>query len=173
MGIEMDIVSSLEKSAAGYRFVLLVVGYATQSPEAILLCSMNAKAVGAKLMNIFPWAEVPRQIIMDQGTNVMSQTMKQLCQLKIKTLRTSFHHPQIDSLVKRFIRTLKTMLRSLSLQMSNTGTSCSLLSCLPYKRYHSPPPASHHSNCCRGGNHERFWTSFEKCGKKKHLEPIT
>lgn len=44
---------TLEKSTAGYRFILVTAEYATRYPEMLPLCSMNARVVVAELMKIF------------------------------------------------------------------------------------------------------------------------
>lgn len=50
------------------------------------------------------------EILTNQGKNFTSKILKGLCNmLKIKQLRTSIYHPQINGLVERFNRTLKEM----------------------------------------------------------------
>lgn len=74
--IGVDIVSPLEKSAARYQFILVVVDYVSWYTEAVLLRSMNVKGMAMELMNIFTQVRVPREILTDQRTNFMSQTIK-------------------------------------------------------------------------------------------------
>ena len=55
---------------------------------------------------------VPEALLYNHGTNLLSCLMQDVCELLgIKKLNTTTHHPQCNSIVKRFSRTLKTMLR--------------------------------------------------------------
>ena len=66
------------------------------------------------LMQLFSRVGIPREILSDQGTNFMSQLLKELYNLlNISQIQTSVYHPQTDSLVERFNKTLKAMLRKL------------------------------------------------------------
>ena len=52
---------------------------------------------------------IPSEVLTDQGTNFLSNTLKQVYRLLgIKSIRTT---PTTDGLVERFNRTLKTMLK--------------------------------------------------------------
>ncbi|MBN3274512.1 ANFC protein, partial [Polyodon spathula] len=105
--IGMDIVGPLERSAAGYTHLLVILDYATRYPEAIPLRSMSAKSVANKLVNVFSRVGIPMEIQTDQGTNFMSRLMRGTCKLLgIKTIRTSVFHPQNDGLMERFNKTL-------------------------------------------------------------------
>lgn len=55
--------------------------------------------------------EVPEALLSDQGTNLLSNLMLDVCDsLGIQKLNTTAYHPQCNGLVERFNRTLKTML---------------------------------------------------------------
>jgi len=57
---------------------------------------------------------IPREILSDQGTNFMSQLLKESYNLlNISQIQTSPYHPQTDGLAERFNRTLKAMIRKL------------------------------------------------------------
>ena len=63
---------------------------------------------------------VPEALLSDQGTNLLSYLMMDVCRLLgIKKLNTTASHPQCDGAVERFNRTLKAMLRK---QASKYGT---------------------------------------------------
>ena len=110
--IAMDIVGPLEKSSAGYRYILVVCDYATRFPEAFPLRSITTPKVISALVPLFSRVGIPEEILTDQGTNFVSRLMKRLHrQLGIKALKTTPYHPQADGLVKRFNQTLKSMLR--------------------------------------------------------------
>ncbi|KAG1925540.1 protein NYNRIN-like [Pimephales promelas] len=99
-------------SARGHRFALVLVDYATRYPEAVPLRNISAKSVASALFQLISRVGIPKEILTDQGTAVMSRTIRKLYKLLgIKSIRTSVYHPQTDGLVERFNRTLKTMIR--------------------------------------------------------------
>ena len=92
--IGMDIIGPLERSAHGYRFVLVLIDYATLYPEAILLRNISAKSVAQGLFHVISRVGIPKEILTDQGTNFMSRTIRALYGLlKVKAIRTSVYHP--------------------------------------------------------------------------------
>ena len=48
----MDIVSPLERSYSGNKYILVVCDYATQYPKAIPLRSIDAETIVTKLMDL-------------------------------------------------------------------------------------------------------------------------
>jgi len=113
--IAMDIVGPLPRSARGNRFVLVVCDYATRYPEAIPMKSIDASSVAEELVTIFSRVGVPKEVLIDQGSNFTSQLLSELYKmLHVQPIRTTPYHPQTDGLVERFNQTLKTMLRKVS-----------------------------------------------------------
>nr|XP_025035341.1 uncharacterized protein LOC112544063 [Pelodiscus sinensis] len=110
--VALDLVGPLEKSGRGHSYILVIVDYATRCPEAVALKRATAPAIAEALVKLFSWVGLPRELLTDQGTNLTSKVMTELCRtLQIRKLRTSVYHPQTDGLVERFNRTLKGMLR--------------------------------------------------------------
>uniref|UniRef100_A0A8C1RIN6 Gypsy retrotransposon integrase-like protein 1 n=1 Tax=Cyprinus carpio TaxID=7962 RepID=A0A8C1RIN6_CYPCA len=110
--IGMDLIGPLERSARGHRFALVIVDYATRYPEAVALRNISAKSVADALFRLISRMGIPKEILTDQGTAFMSRTLSELYELLgIKAVCTSVYHPQMDGLVERFNRTLKTMIR--------------------------------------------------------------
>ena len=110
--VGMDIIGPLERSSQGYRFVLVLIDYATRYPEAIPLRNISAKSVAQALFHVISRVGIPKEILTDQGTNFMSRTMKELYGLlKVKAIHTSVYHPATDGLCERFNWTLKSMIR--------------------------------------------------------------
>lgn len=110
--IAMDIVGPLPRSRNGNRYILVVCDYATRYPEAVPLRTIDAERIAEELVGIFARVGLPGEILTDQGSNFMSQLLKELYKLlHIKPIRTSPYHPQTDGLVERFNQTLKAMLR--------------------------------------------------------------
>ena len=110
--IVMDLIGPFHQSAHAYRFVLVLVDYATRYPEAVPLCTISAKSVAQALFQVISRVGIPKDILTDQGTQFMSWTLGELYGLLgIKSIRTSVYHPQMDSLVERLNKTLKSMIR--------------------------------------------------------------
>ena len=110
----MDVVGPLPHSRRGHQYILVVCDYATRYPEAMALRKVDAGYVADQLIQLFARVGIPREILSDQGTNFMSQLLRELYNLlNICPIRTSPYHPQTDSLVERFNKTLKSLLRKL------------------------------------------------------------
>ena len=108
----MDLIRPFHWSTRGYRFVLVLVDYATRYPEAVPLCTISAKSVAQALFQVISRVGIPKEILTDQGTPFMSWTLGELYGLLgIKSIRTSVYHPQTDGLVERLNKTLKSMIR--------------------------------------------------------------
>ena len=76
------------------------------------LKSIDAESVAEEPIKVFACVHVPREILTDQGANVMSQLFVELYRLlQVHPIRTSPYHPQTDGLVERFNQTLKSMLQ--------------------------------------------------------------
>ena len=58
---------------------------------------------------LVPFFGVPEYLLSDGGTNLLSNLMKDVCE--VLELNTTAYHPQCDGIVERFNRTLKSMLR--------------------------------------------------------------
>lgn len=92
--ISMDLIGPLKRSQTRNRFILVIVDYVTRYPEAGPLCSAPALNIAMELVKIFTQVGIPKEILMDQGTNVSSKLIAEMCQFKnIQTLRTSVCHP--------------------------------------------------------------------------------
>ena len=89
------------------------------------------------------------EIISDQGTDFMSQLLKELCNLlHINQIQTSPYHPQTNGLVERFNKTLKAMLRKLVSKEGKIGIDCCHMCCLHIVKLLSQPQDFHCLNCC-------------------------
>ena len=114
----MDIVGPLPRSRRGNQrgnqYILVVCDYATRHPEAMALWKVDAASVAEQLIQLFSRVGIPREILSDQGTNFMSQLLRELYNLlNICPIRASPYHPQTDGLVECFNKTLKALLRKL------------------------------------------------------------
>ncbi|KAK7498343.1 hypothetical protein BaRGS_00010297 [Batillaria attramentaria] len=96
----------------GYRYVLTLVDMATRFPEAIPLRNIDTASVAEALLTIFSRVGFPDQIVSDNGTQFVSDLMKEIYKLlSIKSVHTSPYHAQSNGMVERFNGVLKTMLR--------------------------------------------------------------
>ncbi|XP_069506791.1 uncharacterized protein [Ambystoma mexicanum] len=110
--IGIDLVGPLEPVSRGYRYLLVIVDYATRYPEAFPLKGTSANQICDQLILYFARVGLPTEILTDQGTNFMSAVMRQVCErLQIRRLRTSVYHPQKDGLVERYNQTIKKMMK--------------------------------------------------------------
>lgn len=104
-------------SSSGRRFVLTVVDYATRYPEAVALKGITTQEVAEALCKIFSRVGIPSQIVSDQGSQFVSEVMKEVYRLlSIQHLTSSPYHPQCNGLVQRFNGTLKSMLKKLCVE---------------------------------------------------------
>ncbi|GFO50301.1 gypsy retrotransposon integrase-like protein 1 [Plakobranchus ocellatus] len=101
-------------SEAGHRFILTLVDYATRFAEAVPLRKIDTESVAGALVDIYSRLGVPEEVLSDQGTQFISDCMKEVCRLLgIKQKTTTPYHPMCNGLVERFNATLKTCLRRL------------------------------------------------------------
>ena len=115
--VGIDIVGPLLKSAGEHSHILVIIDYATRYSEAIPLRSTTAKVLARELMHVFSWLGFPKEVLTDQGTNFMSQTFKDMWRLlEVKPVHISVYHPQMNGLVERFNKTLKSILRKLVME---------------------------------------------------------
>ena len=71
---------------------------------------IDAGVVADKLIQMFYRVGILREVLSNQGTNFISQLLKELYNLlHIHPIRTSPYHPQTDGLVERFNKTLKSL----------------------------------------------------------------
>ena len=111
--VAMDLIGSFDRITQGYRFILVLVDYATRYPKAVPLRNISAKSVAQELFQVISRVGIPKEILTDQGTSFISRTLRELYELLgIQSIKTSVYHPQTDRLVERFNRMLKSMIRN-------------------------------------------------------------
>ena len=90
------------------------VDYATRYPEAVALKRIDMETVAEALVDIYSRLGVPEEILSDQGTQFISDFMKEVCRLLGVTQSTTTpYHPMRNGLVEKFNGTLKKMLNRL------------------------------------------------------------
>lgn len=107
----MDLAGLLLKSSQGHEYILIIVDYDSQYPEAFPLQKATSLNIARGLLRLFSQVRIPKNNLKDQGTPLMSLLMVDLCQvLQVKRLRTSVYHHQIDGIVEWFNQTMKRIL---------------------------------------------------------------
>ncbi|KAK3762630.1 hypothetical protein RRG08_051811 [Elysia crispata] len=111
--IAVDLIGPIEPaSEAGHRYILTLVDYATRYPEAVPLKRIDTETVAEALVDIYSRLSVPEEILSDQGTQFISDCMKEVCRLLGVTQSTTTpYHPMCNGLVQKFNGTLKKMLK--------------------------------------------------------------
>ena len=86
--------------------------YMTKWPEVFASPDQKAETIARLLVeHVVARHGVPEQLLSDHGTNFLSELIQEVCTLLgIDKINTSGYHPQTDSFVERFNRTIITML---------------------------------------------------------------
>ena len=110
---------------SGNRFILTVLDLATHYPKAIPLPDHTAQRVATALAGVFSRFGFPKECLSDQGTDLMSQLLQIFLQdFKITQIRCSAWHPQSNWSGERFHGTLKSMIRSLTVDFKDAWDGC-------------------------------------------------
>ena len=113
--IGMDMVGPLPTTAAGNRFILVIVDCATRWPEAFPLRYTDSETVTDQLLLLFTRVGVPNQILTDCRPNFVSRLLKELYKLlSVSSITTTPYHPATDGLVERYNLIIKSMIRKTS-----------------------------------------------------------
>lgn len=105
-------VMDLPMTERGNKHVVMVQDLFSKWPFVFAVPDQKSSRIAQLLAEVIPSFGVPECLLSDQGTNLPSHLMMDLCQmLGIKNLNTTSYHPQCDGAVERFNRTLKTILR--------------------------------------------------------------
>ena len=106
-------------SEQGHRYILTLVEYATQYPDAVPLKSINTEAVAEALVDMYSRLGVPEELLSDLGAEFVSECMQEVSRLlSIKQLSNTPYHPMCNGLVKKFNGSLKSMLKKLCSEQS-------------------------------------------------------
>lgn len=111
----------LEKSSSGHENVLVMSDVFTKYSIAVPTKDQTASTVARILQSEwFNKLGIPSRIHSDQGKSFENKIVKALCKLyETKKTKTTPYHPQGNSQVERFNRTLHNLLRTLEQEQKN------------------------------------------------------
>ena len=111
----------LPLATQGNKYVLIFQDLFTKWPMVYPLPDQKTECIVKTLVEeVIPFFGVPEALLSDRGTNLLSNLMFDVCKLLgIQTMNTTAYHPQCDGMVKRFNRTLKSMLRKHAATLGN------------------------------------------------------
>ena len=111
--LSVDLVGPLDPpSSRGHKYILCAVDQTTKWAEVACLRAATAKETCDALLLIFARIGIPRILVCDNATNLVSQLNKKFLETLGIEVRTSTpFHPEGNSIVERFIQTLKKLLR--------------------------------------------------------------
>ena len=99
--------------------------YATKWPEAFPLKNTSTETLLDCLVEMTARLGIPEEVLSDNGSNFVSKTMHQFCQLTgIYQIKTSPYHPQTDGMVERFNATMKRLLKKLTQKSIKEWDKC-------------------------------------------------
>ena len=111
--VAVDIVGPIEpRSDQNNRYILTMIDYATQFPEAVPLPGVESERVAEALVQIFSREGIPKKMLADCGSQFTAEVMQEVSRLlSLQQLTTTPYRPMCNGLVERFHATLKQMLR--------------------------------------------------------------
>ena len=94
--VTIDLICPLyQVTNRGKRYMLTLVDYATRYPEAVRLEKIDTETIAEALMASFSRVGFPREILSDNGTQFVSQVMREITRLiSVKQLFSSPYHPK-------------------------------------------------------------------------------
>ncbi|XP_059291522.1 uncharacterized protein LOC132045007 [Lycium ferocissimum] len=112
----MDVIGPIEPAALnGHRFIFVAIDYFTKWVEATSYKSVTKKVVADFVQkNIICCFGVPESIIKDNGPNLNSHLMKNICeQFQITHQNSTTYRPQMNGVVEATNKNIKRILRKM------------------------------------------------------------
>ena len=110
--IGIDLVFGLPTTEDGYKGILVITEYLSKYPYAVPIRTKSAKEVAGCLWKYISLFGPPCEMLSDQGTEFLNETVEQLCKgFGIDRRVTSAYNPRTNGLTERFNATLIQSLR--------------------------------------------------------------
>ena len=112
----MDVIGPIEPAASnGHRFILVVIDYFTKWVEAASYKSVTKKVIADFVRNnLICRFGVPYSIITDNGANLNSHLMREICeQFKITHRNSTAYRPQMNGAVEAINKNINKNLRKM------------------------------------------------------------
>ncbi|XP_055826268.1 uncharacterized protein LOC129894600 [Solanum dulcamara] len=112
----MDVIGPIEPSTSnGHRFILVAIDYFTKWVEAASYKSVTKKVIVDFIHNnLICRFGIPNSIITDNGVNLNSHLMKEICeQFKINHRNSTAYHPQMNGAVEAANKNVEKILRKM------------------------------------------------------------
>ena len=109
--VDIDIME-MSQICEGNWYVLVIVDYLIKWTEAFLMQDQSSKTIARLFVDdVICCHSVLNQLLSDRGTNILSDPILDIYQLTgMKKINTMCYHPQTDSLVENFNKTLHSMI---------------------------------------------------------------
>ena len=110
--VSIDLIGPLEpKSSSGHQYIICLIDSATRWVEALPLKTLTAKEACDALLLMFSRIGLPKVLVSDNATNLVSGLNKELYKrIGVKMRNSTPLHPEGNSLVERWNQSLKKML---------------------------------------------------------------
>ncbi|XP_055806891.1 uncharacterized protein LOC129875625 [Solanum dulcamara] len=112
----MDVISTIEPSTSnGHRFILVAIDYFTKWVEAASYKLVTKKVIVDFVRNnLICRFGIPDSIITDNGANLNSHLIKEICeQFKINHRNSTVYRPQMNGVVEAANKNIKKILRKM------------------------------------------------------------
>lgn len=110
--VALDIVGPLPETKNKNKYILTLQDDLTKFSQAFSIQSHDAETVSSKLILFITYFGIPKVILTDQGTEFMSNLLKEITKIfKIKKLTSTAYHPQTNGALERSHSTLKDYLK--------------------------------------------------------------
>ncbi|XP_059306441.1 uncharacterized protein LOC132057869 [Lycium ferocissimum] len=113
----MDVIGPIKPAASnGHRFILVTIDYFTKWVEATSHKSVTKKVVADFMQNhIICRFSIPKSIITDNGENMKSHLMKDICeQFKITHRNSTSYRQQMNGAIEAANKNIKRILRKMT-----------------------------------------------------------
>jgi transposase InsO family protein len=113
----MDIAGPFPRSAAGNRFLLIIVDVTSRFLYAYPLVTAASSPITQSLLHHFHKAGYPALLVADNARAFQSREIKQFCRRhRIQLRHTTPYRPTANGLAERAVRTIKEQLRAFATQ---------------------------------------------------------